>query len=215
MPDVPRGSLFIGDEVEAADHKRKNSFIMYEVANLTTHGVIVGMTGSGKTGLGVVLLEECLLQGVPVLVLDPKGDMGNLMLTFPGRSAGEFRPYVLEADAKRDGLDQQAEAIAKQWTDGQESWGIDAARVKALHDAANEVRRRTVAERQQPSLGQLVAGGEALDRQRLDHMGVEEAVEALERVARAKVDAKETDAGAGRVIDDEMREVGLAGHWAQ
>jgi len=120
MPDVPKGSLFIGDEIDPTDHKRKNSFIMYEAANLTTHGVIVGMTGSGKTGLGIVLLEECLLQGIPVLVLDPKGDMGNLMLTFPGRTAAEFRPYVLEADAKREGrtLDQHAEAVAKQWSDG-------------------------------------------------------------------------------------------------
>ena len=134
MPEIPKGSLFLGDKINPADHKRANDFVMYEAANLTTHGVIVGMTGSGKTGLGIVLLEECLLQGIPALIIDPKGDMGNLLLAFPDQSAASFRPYVLESDAKKEGrtLDEHAADVAKQWTDGQAAWDMTADRIKAL-----------------------------------------------------------------------------------
>jgi len=133
MPEIPKGSLFLGDKINPADHKRANDFVMYEAANLTTHGVIVGMTGSGKTGLGIVLLEECLLQGIPALIIDPKGDMGNLLLAFPDQSAASFRPYVLESDAKKEGrtLDEQAAVVAKQWSDGQAAWEMTADRIKA------------------------------------------------------------------------------------
>ena len=65
MPDVPKGTFYLGDTLNPADHKRANKPVLYEAANLTTHGVIVGMTGSGKTGLGMCLLEEALLAGVP------------------------------------------------------------------------------------------------------------------------------------------------------
>ena len=71
--------------------------------DLTTHAVIVGMTGSGKTGLGIVLLEEALSKGVPALILDPKGDMGNLALTFPDLSAASFRPWIDESAARDAG----------------------------------------------------------------------------------------------------------------
>ena len=139
MADIPKGSLFLGDKINPADHKRANDLVMYEAANLTTHGVIVGMTGSGKTGLGIVLLEECLLQGIPALIIDPKGDMGNLLLAFPEQSAESFRPYVLESDAKKEGrtLDEHAAAVAKQWSEGQAAWEMTADRIRALRDAAN------------------------------------------------------------------------------
>jgi hypothetical protein len=139
MADIPKGSLFLGDKINPADHKRANDLVMYEAANLTTHGVIVGMTGSGKTGLGIVLLEECLLQGIPALIIDPKGDMGNLLLAFPEQSAESFRPYVLESDAKKEGrtLDEHAAAVAKQWSEGQAAWELTADRIRALRDAAN------------------------------------------------------------------------------
>ena len=85
-----------------------------ESGDLTTHAAIVGMTGSGKTGLAVVLIEEALLAGIPCLVLDPKGDMGNLLLTFPDLSAARFRPWVNEDDARSEGLslDEFAEKTA-------------------------------------------------------------------------------------------------------
>ena len=110
-----------------------------ESGDLTTHAAIVGMTGSGKTGLAVVLIEEALLAGIPCLVLDPKGDMGNLLLTFPDLSAASFRPWVNEDDARSEGLslDEFAEKTAKVWRSGLESQGLGAARIEALRQAAD------------------------------------------------------------------------------
>ena len=106
--------------------------------DLTTHAVIVGMTGSGKTGLGIVLLEEALGQGVPALILDPKGDMGNLALTFPDLSAASFRPWIDESAARDAGQtpDEYAEKTAELWKGGLERSGIGAERIQALRDAA-------------------------------------------------------------------------------
>ena len=126
MIDVPAGHLYLGEGVDAT-HARTGAAVLVKAADLTTHGVIVGMTGSGKTGLGVDLIEEALLQGVPTLVLDPKGDLGNLLLTFPDLAPTSFAPWV-------DGGD--AEAVAGAWKDGLARWGIDGTRLQALRDAA-------------------------------------------------------------------------------
>lgn len=95
-------------------------------SDLVTHGVIVGMTGSGKTGLGVVLIEEALAAGVPALLFDPKGDLTNLMLVFPGLTGAEFEPWVDPAQAKADGTEvpEYAEKQATLWRDGLAGWGI-------------------------------------------------------------------------------------------
>ncbi|MGZ8782513.1 MAG: ATP-binding protein, partial [Gaiellaceae bacterium] len=106
--------------------------------DLTTHAVIVGMTGSGKTGLGVVLLEEALGRGIPALILDPKGDMGNLALTFPDLSPASFRPWIDEAAARDAGqtADEYAATTAERWKSGLAEHGIAEERIRALRDAA-------------------------------------------------------------------------------
>src|SRR4029453_8500940 len=98
------GALFLGTAFDPESGKAGSERLELDSRDLTTHGVIVGMTGSGKTGLAVVMLEEALLAGIPVLVLDPKGDMTNLALTFPDLSPEQFRPWVNEADATAQGL---------------------------------------------------------------------------------------------------------------
>jgi hypothetical protein len=139
MVDVPAGSLYLGARIDPAQHTRLDEPLLYPAAQLTTHGVIVGMTGSGKTGLAMVLLEEALLSGVPVLVLDPKGDMGNLALTFPALDAASFEPWVPESDVQRSGRTRAevASDVATQWRDGLAGWGIDGARIAALRERAD------------------------------------------------------------------------------
>ncbi len=88
MTGIDPNELFIGHQLDADGPQT------IDPSDLTTHGVIVGMTGSGKTGLGIDLLEDALLQGVPCLVIDPKGDMGNLLLTFPELRPADFRPWI-------------------------------------------------------------------------------------------------------------------------
>jgi hypothetical protein len=138
MVDVPPGNLYLGANIDAAEHKRLDEPVLYPAGQLTTHGVIVGMTGSGKTGLAMVLLEEALLSGVPVLVLDPKGDMGNLLLTFPDLDGPSFAPWVPESDVQRSGKsrDELGAEVATQWRDGLAGWSIDGARIRALRERA-------------------------------------------------------------------------------
>lgn len=111
--------------------------MLYDSDHLTTHGVIVGMTGSGKTGLGVGLIEEALLSGVPTIVLDPKGDMGNLALTFPDLAAADFEPWV-SADAAESNdrtVAEHAAATADLWRNGLADWGVEPTRIGELRDA--------------------------------------------------------------------------------
>src|SRR6186997_3468157 len=96
--------LRLGGTVDPATHQRTGAPTALPSEELTTHGVIVGMTGSGKTGLGVGLIEECLRAGVANLLIDPKGDMTNLALTFPNLAADEFQPWVNPGDAAKAGL---------------------------------------------------------------------------------------------------------------
>ncbi|HTN79175.1 MAG TPA: helicase HerA-like domain-containing protein, partial [Acidimicrobiales bacterium] len=137
MTDVPRGQLYIGEKIDAASHGRDGAALMLPAADFTTHGVIVGMTGSGKTGLGVVLLEEALLSGVPTLIIDPKGDLTNLALTFPDLRASDFRPWINDGDAQRAGvtLDAFAEQEAAKWRDGLASWGVGTERIVQLRSS--------------------------------------------------------------------------------
>ena len=132
MTSIDAHGLFIGHHAEGGEP------LSVEPGDLTTHAVIVGMTGSGKTGLGIDLLEDALLQGIPTLVIDPKGDMGNLLLTFPELRPADFRPWVEEAAAAREGItpDELAERTAQTWRDGLARSGIEPERIARLRAAA-------------------------------------------------------------------------------
>ncbi len=121
-------ALFLGESVDPSAHERTGDRLDYDPDDLTTHGVIVGMTGSGKTGLGVVLIEEALRNGIPTLIIDPKGDMTNLALRFPGLSTDEFAPWVPS--------DADAASTATMWKDGLAGWGLDGSHIGELADGS-------------------------------------------------------------------------------
>jgi hypothetical protein len=132
------GVFYLGRERDLATGESTNTPLLYDSRDLTTHGVIVGMTGSGKTGLAVSLLEEAVIDGVPAIAIDPKGDLGNLMLTFPDLQPADFRPWVDEGEASRKGLtpDQFAEQTAQTWAKGLGDWGQDGGRIERFRSSA-------------------------------------------------------------------------------
>jgi len=125
--------LFLGRGVDPKSGKTGAGPLLLDPSDLTTHGLIVGMTGSGKTALGIVVMEELLRKGVPVLAIDPKGDLGNLLLDFPALSPEEFAPWI---DASSGAT---AEGEAKRWSDGLAGWGLGAADVAALASSREAV----------------------------------------------------------------------------
>ena len=134
--EIEPGHFYLGGSIDEAGARTET--LTYEAADLTTHGVIVGMTGSGKTGLGIDLLEEALLSGIPALIIDPKGDMTNLLLNFPDLAPSDFRPWIDESVARRQNVtaDELATQVANQWKDGLASWDIDPSRMRQLADKA-------------------------------------------------------------------------------
>lgn len=130
--------LFLGGAIDPATHERttddSTSHISVATDKLTTHGVIVGMTGSGKTGLGVIVIEEALRSGLPVIAIDPKGDLTNLCLTFPDLAASDFRPWIDDAQAKNADKtpDQFAADQAALWTKGLAGWDLSGADIGDL-----------------------------------------------------------------------------------
>ncbi len=133
------GVFYLGREVDPASGEDSPAPLLYDSRDLTTHAVCVGMTGSGKTGLCISLLEEAALDGVPALVIDPKGDIGNLLLTFPDLVPADFEPWVDAAEAARKGI-TPAELAAKTagtWRKGLAEWGQDGERIRRLREAAD------------------------------------------------------------------------------
>src|SRR6478672_275676 len=98
------GVFYLGKMFDLGAKKTTDALVLYDSKDLVTHGVCVGMTGSGKTGLCISILEEAAIDGIPAIVIDPKGDLSNLLLTFPNLAPTDFQPWVNEDDARKKGL---------------------------------------------------------------------------------------------------------------
>jgi len=133
------GAFYLGRPYDLENKKPKEGLLLYDSRDLVTHAVCVGMTGSGKTGLCISLLEEAAIDGVPSIVIDPKGDLANLLLTFPDLKPEDFAPWINEEDAAKKGL-SSAEYAAQQaevWKKGLADWGQDGARIKRFKESAD------------------------------------------------------------------------------
>ena len=135
---MPDNKFYLGRLFDAAAGKALDQPLLYDPADLTTHAVVTGMTGSGKTGLCIALLEEAALQGIPALMIDPKGDLTNLLLHFPDLAPQDFQPWLDPEMARRAGqtLESAAAQAAQAWRTGLAEWGMDRERLLALRNAA-------------------------------------------------------------------------------
>ena len=133
------GSFYLGREFDATTNKLKDDLVLYDSKDLTTHAVCVGMTGSGKTGLCLAMLEEAAIDGIPAICIDPKGDLGNLLLAFPELRGSDFQPWVDPAEAQRKGLtvDAYAAKTADTWKAGLADWAQEPARIGKYKDAVD------------------------------------------------------------------------------
>jgi hypothetical protein len=132
------GVFYLGRRYDPSCRQTTTEPLLYESRHLVTHGLVVGMTGSGKTGLCCALIEEAAIDGIPAIVIDPKGDLGSLLLTFPELRPADFAPWVNEEDARRQGLAPADFAVrqADRWRQGLQAWDQSPARIQRLRDAA-------------------------------------------------------------------------------
>ena len=135
------GSFYLGRPHDIAQKKSDSKPLLYDSKDLTTHAVCVGMTGSGKTGLCLALLEEAALNGIPAIAIDPKGDLGNLLLAFPKLEPGDFRPWIDEGEAARKQMspDEFAASQAELWRKGLASWDEGPERIRRFCDTVDRV----------------------------------------------------------------------------
>jgi hypothetical protein len=128
----------LGRVYDLKNNRQTGQPLFYDPTDLTTHAVITGMTGSGKTGLCIALMEEAALQGIPAILIDPKGDLTNLLLHFPELAAQDFQPWLDADTLRRQGktLEAAAAETADQWKKGLAEWGIEQERIRELSKAA-------------------------------------------------------------------------------
>jgi hypothetical protein len=133
------GLFYLGRRFDASSGKRLPDPVLYASRDLVTHAVCIGMTGSGKTGLGIGVIEEAAIDQIPVLAIDPKGDLSNLLLTFPNLAPADFAPWVDERQAQAQQLTREAaaEQIATKWKNGLAEWDQDGARIGRLRSAVD------------------------------------------------------------------------------
>ncbi|HWQ04331.1 MAG TPA: DUF87 domain-containing protein [Longilinea sp.] len=131
-------NFFLGRIYDPAQHKATDQPLLYDPSNLTTHAIITGMTGSGKTGLGIGMLEEAALKGIPAIIIDPKGDLTNLLLHFPEFNPSDFQPWLDPEAARREGktIEQLAADTAATWKAGLAGYGIGYDEMMALKNSA-------------------------------------------------------------------------------
>ncbi len=132
------GVFYLGKKYDAERRMRLDAPILYDSGDLLTHAVCVGMTGSGKTGLCIALIEEAAIDGIPSLVVDLKGDLTNLALTFPDLAPEALRPFVNQEEAREKGLDAGSFAAQQAgfWKNGLAEWDQTPERIRRLRDAA-------------------------------------------------------------------------------
>jgi hypothetical protein len=134
MTQPQKPNFYLGRDFDPALGKASEQALLYDPANLTTHAVVTGMTGSGKTGLCIAMLEEAALHGVPAIIVDPKGDLTNLVLHFPGLAGADFEPWIDPDQAARSGktIPALAEETAGRWKEGLAGWGLGPDELGAL-----------------------------------------------------------------------------------
>lgn len=135
------GAFYLGRSFDLSARKTADDLVLYDSKDLVTHAVCVGMTGSGKTGLCLALLEEAAIDGIPAIIIDPKGDLANLLLTFPNLRGEDLAPWVNEDDALKQGLTvpDYATQQAELWKKGLGEWKQSPDRIQRLRDAADVV----------------------------------------------------------------------------
>lgn len=133
------GVLYLGRLYDIQNKSQLEDLLLYDSKDLVTHAICIGMTGSGKTGLCVSLIEEAAIDGIPTIAIDPKGDITNLLLTFPELKPQDFAPWINQEDALKKGLstNDYAEQQAALWRNGLFKWGQDGNRIQRLHDSAD------------------------------------------------------------------------------
>ena len=155
------GVFYLGREYDPAT-QQLGPELLYDARDLTTHAVCIGMTGSGKTGLCLSLLEEAAIDGIPAIAIDPKGDIANLALTFPELRPEDFKPWVDPGEAARkgQGLDEFAASTAAAWRNGLAEWDQDGARIlpRRIRPEILRVATRREVDARHPSVGKALGG---------------------------------------------------------